>query len=438
MPVATMNPQVVQKVPLNRNQIRGFWAAWGGWALDGMDSFIYALVLVPSLRDLLPHSGIAATKGNIGFYGGLLFALFLIGWGLAFLWGPVGDKFGRIRTLMITIVWYSVFTFLSALVTNVWQLAILRLLAGIGIGGEWAMGGTFVAEEWPELRRRAGAGYMHTGYYVGIFLAAIANYAIGSRFGTNGWRVMFAVGGLPAILLAWVRHGVNEPSRWKEKERVVHSWAIWRPFAALFSKPLRRRTILNALFMLASICGLWAGTVYVPSAVTTLAEAAGRTGPAAAQLASRATMLVAFATILGCVLMPWLAERVGRRGALAFYFALMLVFVALTFGKVFYMGPSALPRFFVCLFFLGLGGANFAVYTLWLPEQYPTECRASAFAFSTSFARFGGAAITFMVGAGVQHYGSLGIPVAMTALAFAVGLLLIPFGLETRGQVLPT
>jgi MFS family permease len=437
MSAATANAQRVSEAPLNRNQIRGFWAAWGGWALDGMDSFIYALVLVPSLRDLLPRSGIPATKGAIGYYGGLLFALFLIGWGLAFLWGPVGDKFGRVRTLMITIVWYSAFTFLSALVTNVGQLAALRLLAGIGIGGEWAMGGTFVAEEWPEQRRRAGAGYMHTGYYVGIFLAAIANYAIGGRFGHNGWRVMFAVGGLPALLLAAVRHGVTEPSRWKAKERVVHSWAIWRPFVALFSKALRRRTMLNALFMLASICGLWAGTVYVPSAVTTLAEAAGRVGPAAAQLASRATMLVAFATILGCLLMPWLAERLGRRGALAFYFTLMLIFIALTFGRVFYMGPAALPRFFVCLFFLGLGGANFAVYTLWLPEQYPTECRASAFAFSTSIARFGGAAITFLVGAGVQHYGSLGVPIAMTSLAFAVGLLLIPFGVETRGQVLP-
>jgi MFS family permease len=437
MTATTVNAQEYSEVPLNRNQIRGFWAAWGGWALDGMDSFIYALVLVPSLRDLLPRSGIPATKGNIGFYGGLLFALFLVGWGLAFLWGPIGDKFGRVRTLMITIVWYSVFTFLSAMVTTVSQLATLRLLAGIGIGGEWAMGGTFVAEEWPEHRRQGGAGYMHTGYYVGIFLAAIANYAIGSRFGHNGWRVMFAVGGLPALLLAWVRHGVKEPSRWKEKVAIVHSWRIWRLFAVLFSKSLRRRTILNTLFMLASISGLWAGTVYVPSAVTALAEAAGRMGPTAAQLASRATMLVAFATILGCLLMPWLAERLGRRGALAFYFVIMLVFVALTFGKVFYMGPSALPLFFVCLFFLGFGGANFAVYTLWLPEQYPTECRASAFAFSTSFARFGGAAITFLVGAGAQHYGSLGIPVALTSLAFAVGLLLIPFGVETRGQALP-
>jgi MFS family permease len=423
--------------PLTRNQIRGFWASWGGWALDGTDSFIYALVLVPSLRDLLPRSGIAATKGNIGYYGGLLFALFLFGWGLAFLWGPVGDKFGRVRTLMLTVVWYSLFTFLSAVVTNVWQLAMLRLLAGIGIGGEWAMGGTFVAEEWPEDRRRAGAGYMHTGYYVGVFLAGFLNFIIGSHFGHNAWRVMFAVGGVPALLLAWVRHGVTEPERWKQKAGVVRSWRIWQPFAALFSDALRRRTILNSLYMLASICGLWAGTVYVPAAVTSLAEAGGRAGPLAAQLASRATMLVALATILGCLAMPWLAEKFGRRGALALYFMLMMAFIALTFAKVFYLGAAALPWFFVCLFFLGFGGANFAVYTLWLPEQYPTECRASAFAFSTSFARFGGAGITFLVGAGVQYYGSLGIPVALTSIAFAIGLLLIPFGTETRGQVLP-
>jgi MFS family permease len=399
-----------------------------------MDSFIYALVLVPSLRDLLPHSGITATKANVGYYGGLLFALFLCGWGLAFLWGPVGDKFGRVRTLMLTVVWYSVFTFLSALVTNVWQLAVLRLLAGIGIGGEWAMGGTFVAEEWPEDRRRVGAGLMHTGYWVGVFLAALANYSIGSRF---GWRMMYAIGGLPALLLAWVRHGVTEPACWRQKEGIVRSWRIWQPFATLFSSPLRRRTILNSLYMLTSICGLWAGTVYVPAAVTTLAEAAGRAGPQAEQLASRATMLVAFATILGCLAMPWLAERLGRRGALGLFFTLMLVFTALTFGKIFYLGAAALPWFFVCLFFLGFGGAHFAVYTLWLPEQYPTECRASAFAFSTSFARFAGAGIAFLVGAGVRHYGSLGTPVALTSIAFAIGLILIPFGAETRGKTLP-
>jgi MFS family permease len=340
-----------------------------------------------------------------------------------------------VRTLMLTVLCYSVFTLLSAFAVSVWQLAILRLLAGIGIGGEWAMGGTFVAEEWPEHRRIVGAGFMHTGYYFGFLLAALANYSIGSHF---GWRWMFAFGGLPALLLAWIRYGVTEPSRWVQKEKVVQSWSWWRPLATLFNPMLRRRTILNSIFMLVSICGLWAGTVYVPAAVTTLAEASGRTGQQAAQLASYATMLVAVATILGCLLMPTLAERLGRRGALAFFFALMMAFIALTFGKVYYLGGAGLPLLFVCLFFLGLGGANFAVYTLWLPEQYPTECRASAFAFSTSFARFAGAGITFLVGAGVRHFGSIGKPVALTAIAFAIGLLLTPFGAETRGQTLPS
>src|SRR5712664_2087581 len=107
MPTATTNAQTAREVPLNRNQIRGFWAAWGGWTLDGMDSFIYALVLVPALRELLQRSGIAATPGAVGYDGGLLFALFLIGWGLSCLWGPIGDRFGRVRTLMFTILCYS-------------------------------------------------------------------------------------------------------------------------------------------------------------------------------------------------------------------------------------------------------------------------------------------------------------------------------------------
>src|SRR5260370_14542964 len=107
--------QASRKEPLNQNQIRGFWASWGGWALDGMDSFIYALVLVPSLRDLLPLSGISATKGNVGFYGGLLFPLFLGGWGLALFLGPIVGKVSRVRTAVVTSLWCSVCTCSAAL-----------------------------------------------------------------------------------------------------------------------------------------------------------------------------------------------------------------------------------------------------------------------------------------------------------------------------------
>jgi len=89
---------------LDRNQIRGFWAAWGGWALDGMDASIYAIVLVPALRDLLPRSGIPATQSNVVYYGSVLLALFLFGWGLSMVWGPVADRFGRVRALMLTIL----------------------------------------------------------------------------------------------------------------------------------------------------------------------------------------------------------------------------------------------------------------------------------------------------------------------------------------------
>ena len=203
---------------LTKNQWRGFFASWGGWALDGMDSYIFALVMVPALKELLPRSGLRSDVGGVGYYGGLLFALFLVGWGCAFLWGPVADKYGRVRTLMLTILWYSVFTFLCCISTRVWQLAVFRFLAGIGIGGEWAMGGTFVAEEWPEDRRKMAAGWMHTGYYVGFFLAAIANYGVGSRY---GWRAMFALGGAPALLVSLIRMGVKESQKWQSKASEV-------------------------------------------------------------------------------------------------------------------------------------------------------------------------------------------------------------------------
>jgi len=422
------------KTPLTSNQWRGFFAAWGGWALDGMDSYIFALVLVPAMKDLLPRSGLKNDLASVGFYGGLLFALFLVGWGCAFLWGPIADKFGRVRTLMLTILWYSIFTFLCCFSSSIWQLAAFRFLAGIGIGGEWAMGGTFVAEEWPEDRRKNAAGWMHTGYYVGFFLAALANYVVGARY---GWRAMFAIGGLPALLVGFIRYGVTDSARWKERARELEAWSVSKPLQLLFSAQYRKRTLLNSFYVLVSIIGLWAGSVYVPAAVT---EIAGREKIAAlpvTTLISLATMLLSVATILGCLLLPGIAERFGRRATLGMYFALMLLSIASGFGYAFYLRHDALQAFFVCLFFLGLGGANFAMYTLWLPEQYPTECRGSAFAFATSVGRFLGAGFTFLVGAGVAHFHTIGTPVALTSIAFVFGLLALPSGHETKGQTLP-
>jgi MFS family permease len=420
--------------PLTAQQIRGFWAAWGGWALDGMDSFIYALVLAPAITELLPRSGIPATPGNVGYYGSLLLALFMIGWGLSMVWGPFADRFGRVRTLMLTIVCYSLFTFLGAFVTDMWQLGACRLLAGIGIGGEWSMGGTYVAEAWPEDRRKQGAGYMHSGYYFGFFLAAIANFYIGAHY---GWRMMFALGGLPALLVGFIRYGVRESDRWQVHTVARHRPTMKEAFGALFSARYAKRTILNSIFLLISIVGLWAGSVYVPASITQLSARAGYSAPEAARLASYGTMVLSIGTIIGCFVLPPLAERFGRRMTLGFFFLLMFLSIAIGFGYVFYLPANALRWFFVVLFALGVGGANFAMYTLWLPEQYETNCRASAFAFTTSVGRFAGAAITFLVGGAVQSYGSLGMPVALTSIAFLIGMALLPFGEETTGKTLP-
>ena len=194
--------------------------------------------------------------------------------------------------------------------------------------------------------------------------------------------------------------------------------------------------VMSGLF-LASIIGLWAGSTYVPTAVTQVAVRTGSAAADAARLASYGGMLLAFGTIVGCIVAPFLAERVGRRRAMAIFFAIMGVSIVVSFGYVFYLSTAALTWFYVCVFFLGFGGANFALYTLWLPEQYTTDCRASAIAFVSSVGRFVGVAMVFILANGIRSYGSLGVPVAVTGLAFVFGLILLPLAEETRGKSLP-
>ncbi len=422
----------IAPTPLSRPQITGFWAAWTGWTLDGMDSFIYALVLSPALTELLPKSGMAGTPTNVGFVGSVMFAIFLVGWGLAFIWGPIADRFGRVRTLAASVLMYAVFTGAAAYAENIWQLGLFRLLAGIGIGGEWALAGTYVAEAWPEDRRKMGAGYLQTGYYVGFFLAAALNFTIGAHY---GWRAMFLCGLAPATLSLYVVLKVKEPERWKKKAGDPAAKAR-SPLAQIFNPPYRRRTVVNAALLTVAIIGLWAGAVYEPTAVIALAKQEGMKAPMAVRVASMATALLSVGTILGCLALPPLAERMGRRKTLGLYFVGMAVCIYLSFGWAFYLQNGLLP-FVVVLFFLGFFGGNFAMFSLWLPEQYSTSIRATAFAFTTSFGRFIGAGVNFLLGSMIHSYGSIGVPVAATAIAFVLGLLVIPFARETRGMPLP-
>ncbi len=419
--------------PLNKDQIIGFWAAWSGWLLDGMDSVIYALVMIPALSELLPRSGIEANASNTGYIGSVLFALFLVGWGLSFIWGPIGDRFGRTRTLAATVLIYSVFTGAAALSQNVYELALFRFLAGIGIGGEWAMAGTYVAEAWPEDRRKMGAGYLQSGYYFGFFAAAALNATIGA---TYGWRAMFLCGLCPVVVSLVTLFKVKEPERW---ERIQDTAARGvSPLRQIFGPRYRTRTLVMSTLLTVAIIGLWAGSVYEPAAAITLAKGAGYAPADAVRFASYGTGILSIGTVLGCLALPAIAERIGRRPTLALFFSGMLVCIALSFGWAFYLPTGrALPTFLVLLFFLGFSGANFALFSLWLPELFGTEVRATAFAFCTSVGRFIGAGVNFALGAAVHGMGTLGTPIAWTAVAFGLGLIVIPFAVETRGEALP-
>ncbi|MEA3090779.1 MAG: hypothetical protein QOJ04_2121 [Caballeronia sp.] len=419
------------RTPLNRTQIVGFWGAWAGWTLDGMDSFIYALVLAPALTELLPKSGYAATPANVGLAGSILFALFLVGWGLSFIWGPLADRFGRTKVLAATIFTFAIFTGLAATSHTVWELGIYRFLAGVGIGGEWALAGTYVAEAWPEDRRKMGAGYLQTGYYAGFFIAAALNYTIGATF---GWRAMFLVGIVPVVVSIVVLLRVKETEKWQKVEATVVKQAS--SLRSIFSAQYRQRTIVATVLLTVAIIGLWAGAVYEPSAVIQLATKAGMTKADASRTASVATGLLSIGTIIGCLALPPMAERIGRKLTLAVYFVGMAVSIALAFGWAFYLENGLVP-FIALLVVLGFFGGNFALFSLWLPEQFETRVRATAFAFCTSIGRFFGAIVNFGIGAMVLHMKTLGVPIALTAIAFVIGLAVIPFAPETKGQDLP-
>ncbi len=250
---------------------------------------------------------------------------------------------------------------------------------------------------------------------------------------------MFLCGLAPALLAVFTVMRVKEPGQWRRHDARDGDVADTRrahPLREIFAPAFLRRTLTSASLVGVAIVGLWAGSVYEASAVTTLAARAGIDHVGALRLASIGAAILSCATIAGCLVAPWLSERLGRRTALGVYFAGMAGSIVFAFGWAFYQ-PNGLAAFMVSLAFLGFFGGNFAIFSLWLPEQYPTRVRATAFAFNASVGRFIGAGVNFLLGAAIHGYGSLGVPVAWTAAVFGLGILILPFAVETRHQTLP-
>jgi MFS family permease len=359
-----------------------FWATWLGWMLDGFDASLYTYVLVLALTELLPASGILASQANIALCGGILFSIFMIGWAASMFWGWAADRYGRVPVLCWTVLFYSVFTAASGLATGVVTFALFRFLTGFGIGGEWAAGTPLLHESVSEQKRVAYAGWLHTAIPTGFFLAALVVLVLGE---TLGWRGIFLLGILPALLVIYIRRAFLNPRR-------PASPRPGNTFLALFKPPRIRTTWAAALMVSCAIFGLWSSNFWVPTVVMMKMTEGGATPAHAVQFAALAGIITNLGTFAACVGMPWITTSLGSRriSGILFFLGAIASVLACYGLAIDYLDNFAL--FFCLLPALGFfTNGVFSLFTIWLPEMFPSQIRASGSAFAFSFGRLLGA-----------------------------------------------
>ena len=408
---------------LSRYQRLVLLVAWLGWVFDSMDATIYNLVLTPALRELL---GSRNTAENIGWYGGIILAIFLVGWAIGgILLGILADYLGRARTLVIAILIYAVFTGLAGFAHSWWELAIYRFVTALGVGGEWASGATLVAEVLPESMRVKGAGVLQSAWGAGYFLAAGVYLLLAG----HSWRVMFFVGVLPALVGLFALMKIHEPERWKEaKPDKTAGLTLWE----LFVPARRRDTIVGAALAFVAVFGLWGATNWTPSLVRERIEP-GHLNPATiTAMISYAVMSLNAGAIAGYFAFPPLAERIGRRPA----FAVMMIGAAITLPGTFLTTKSygsALAMLPVLGFFTNGIFSGFPVY---LPELFPTRMRATGAGFCFNAGRVLAASGPFLTGYLVSQLGSFARAASAVALIYVLGMVVLLFARETKGMEL--
>ncbi len=418
---------------VTRYQWLVLFVAWLGWVFDSMDATIYAMVLSPALHELLrAQSGGAVSQEAIGWYGGIIFSIFLVGWAVGgVLFGVLADRFGRTKTLVFTILIYALFTGLAALSGDWWHLAIYRFLTALGIGGEWAAGAALVAEVWPEEKRAKAAGILQSAWAAGFFIAALVNLLLRE----SGWRPVFVVGVVPAVIAMFVRLWVKEPERWltaRERERQAGATPT-RKVAELFGPGLCRATLVGSGLAFVAVFGLWGATNWTPTLVRSLPEFQGADAAALATQVSYATMLLNAGALIGYLSFGPLADRVGRRPVFALMCVGSLIMLPVTF-----LTPRSFANGLLLLPVLGvLNNGLFSGFPIYLPELYPTRLRATGAGFCFNVGRVLASAGPFLTGFLVAALGSFGRAASAIALIYIVGLLILPFARETTGMPLP-
>lgn len=407
-----------------------FVITWLGWMLDSFDLGIYIFILVPALTELLTLNGIAPVRANIALYGGYLFTVFMLGWACSMFWGWLADRIGRVKVMCLTILMYSVFTGLCGLAGGLLSFAIFRFLAGFGVGGEWAAGTPLLQETVDEKDRVRLAGWLHTATPVGFLLGSIASFLLP----VIGWRGMFMLGVLPALLTVLIRMSVHEPPRWQQAAGVAARATVRDLFVGAWA----RNTWSAGLMMSCIILGVWSSTFWAPTVIISRLTEAGWAPAAAQQMASWAGVLTNIGTLAGCLAMPFIADWIGKRRttAVVFFLGSLLLNLLAYVGAILWFNSTAL--FIGLLPLLGLfTNGVFALYTIWLPEMFPTAQRSLGAGFAFSFGRLLGAIGPTIVGGLVVLTGSYPIALAAVSVIYLVGLPFIAMAPETAGRPLP-
>ncbi len=389
---------------------RALIAAGLGWMLDSFDVMLYSLVLSAIIPDL------GLSKETAGLLGSVTLLAAAAG-GIFF--GVIADRFGRTRALMASVLIYSVFTAACGLAQNVAQLAVFRILLGIGMGGEWASGAALVSETWADQHRGKALGLMQSAWAIGYASAALVTMIVLPRW---GWRAVFLVGILPAFLTLWVRARVEEPTIWRRAPRRRGS------LTAIFTGGLARVTIPLTIMNAFTLFGWWGFNLWLPGYLS-LPEAAGGMGFTPFTM-SWFIIAMQVGMWFGYVTFGFVSDAFGRKRTYVVYTTtaalLILAYISIRAPlALLLLGPFV--AFFATGYFSGFGAVT--------AEVYPTEIRASAQGFTYNMGRITSALAPFVVGSLAQKHG-FQAALSLTSVAFLLAALTWTWIPETRGRSL--
>ncbi|HOW71704.1 MAG TPA: MFS transporter [Phycisphaerae bacterium] len=368
--------EVTRLRDVSRAQWKSGLAAWLGWLFDGLDMHLYTLVALPFVAELLATQG---TDPRVKEYGSWIQASFLVGWALGGgFFGRVGDRLGRTRALVLTILTYALFTGLSFFAQTWWHLFIFRFLAALGIGGEWAVGASLLSETWPRRWRPWMAAVLQTGGNLGILLACSAYWVVSHLALPN--RGVFLVGVLPALMVLWIRRSVPESDEWHQAttQRAGRAPGV----ASLFRGGIRRTTLLAMAVCATALTGHWAFLFWSTQHLRSLLDREGWPASQVGAQVSEAFMLVIGVSIGGNFLAAALARRVGFRRAIALLCVAYFCCLTVCYGVP--RDPDGLLYFLAAI---GVCHGVFALFTMYLPPLFPTLLRTTGAGFCFNIGR---------------------------------------------------